>query len=274
MADDFGYPPSVDAIDKVDPGLWKEIADKEASWYTPGSIRASVEHAQQHHGGNKSPVKSGPQGEGGQGDDGSQEEQRIADIVKEHFTEEEWNARVKAYNDNLGDGDPKPEAFDPNKDYASSDDPGFVPPPTTAWDQGDNPNRQLTVSTAALTWMADLVGAAGKANFFVDAQNKLNDVDPRPGGFNRARALRALILGTTGGTSLKSDTHALMIAVDDTLTSVQTNLRALATQYAEAEDFNSMTADQLNDVMEGSWNKLDHLGDHGTYQGSTTGGAV
>lgn len=214
------------------------------------------------------------------------------DQVLSHFSQEErdawkwyreevippdkWKTLVSNYQANTAKVavDPPP-TFDADHDYITKPDALFKPPPgTKPWSGPNNTKGDLAVSHEAINYFIKSLGAvAGDGNgILLDARKTLGEINPRPGGFARAEIMRQRVRGASADDpGLQGDTMALMVTVHEALFDLQSNLRTLLNTYKDAEDFNSLTADKLDDVMDDSWSKIDDLEDHGQTKSTGSG---
>ncbi|GAA2491392.1 hypothetical protein GCM10010435_42950 [Winogradskya consettensis] len=190
--------------------------------------------------------------------------------------QDHWKQLVKDYNADVTNPDHvDPADYDPEHQYIPKDDGAIAPPETSTYSGSNNPNHELAVSTEALNFMAgqlDQIVGDGTGMLF-DARNTLNAIAMKPGGFAKAEILRQKIDGVNAtDAGLRGDSMGLMLAVHEALYAVKTGLRQMARDYDNAEDFNSMTADQLGESMGSAWGKIGNIGDYGQGSGSTAGG--
>ncbi|WP_406077938.1 hypothetical protein [Micromonospora sp. NBC_00858] len=169
--------------------------------------------------------------------------------------------------------------YDPHEDSLGNwyidreSDPDL--PVLPKYEGSDNKNHDLVVSTEALKYLKRQIGKLvdeKDSAIALDAKAKVAAVDIRPGGFAKAELLRQKIVGGAAGGGLQSETMELLQAVHDTLLQIKQNIDTLIIEYDSAEDFNKMTTQQLSEVMEGAWSKIDSMKDHGQSKGEITGG--
>lgn len=193
---------------------------------------------------------------------------------------DKWNALVQDYKTNGG----KNIKWDP---YSGSDHPFSNPsgaittPDVSAYTGGsDNSGGDLKVSTDAIKYFAnqiDKVATDDGHGLLMDAANKFDDLDVRPGKFYKAEVMRQAIAGTGApgaGPGLVGDTQGLMKQLHSTMVSLKQDLLTLATTYDKAEDFNHLTAQQLATDMDKSWGSItgiDGFGNFGEGSGSGSG---
>jgi hypothetical protein len=189
---------------------------------------------------------------------------------------DKWKTLVQNYEANGGPKNAvdKPPGFDDDKDYVPKPGSKFKPPDgVKTWSGADNTSGDLAVSHDAINFFIKSVAsvASDGHGILLDARTTLGDIDPRPGGFARAEVMRQRVRGASADDpGLQGDTMALLAAVHSALFDLQANLKTLMNNYKEAEDFNTLTSDKLDQVMDDSWGKIDNLDDYG--QTKSTGG--
>ena len=189
---------------------------------------------------------------------------------------DKWKKLVDDYNVSGAKKSVEPPAgFDSGKDYVPKPGSQFKPPDgVKPWSGADNKKGDLAVSHEAINYFIKSLGAvAGDGHgILLDARGVLDKIDPRPGGFARAEVMRQRVRGAgPDDPGLQGDTMHLLGRVHSALFDLQANLKTLLNNYKDAEDFNSLTSDKLDKVMDDTWDKVDSLGDFGQTKSSGTG---
>ncbi|SCF40084.1 hypothetical protein GA0070216_113112 [Micromonospora matsumotoense] len=165
------------------------------------------------------------------------------------------------------------------------------PPDVKVYTGGDNKNGALKVSTEAIRYFANsigaLVGTDGKGNsMMLDVSNKLGELNVLPGKFARAEVMRQKISGDgSTNTGLIGDTQGLLVKVHQTLFALRESLLKMADSYEYTEDdnlrtgkdlekktkeFNAMTKEEFTKAMGKPWGQISDIDDYG--QVGTEGG--
>lgn len=206
----------------------------------------------------------------------SGDEKQVVDWYQDNVLDK-WDDRVKDYQDahtQSGNGDTVAwDEYNDQNTYIDHPTDTFTPPTTSEWTGGNNPNKQVSVSTEALRFIANQIGAVVDQGTVLNMNTKLKAVDLKPGGFAKAELLRQKINGAKDGdTGLAGDSAALMTDINEALVAIKDNLLKLANSYENNEDFNKMTAEDLNEAMDAAWGQITEVGQHGQTEGTTAGG--
>ncbi|WP_067494996.1 hypothetical protein [Actinoplanes sp. TFC3] len=270
MSIDFGYP-NDEAIDKI--GV---LADHDKSLgHDAGWTRSVIKKIE-------ADIMNSPQHKestGGSFDrsDYDQDELAAWDWYRSDVVDtDHWESLVKDYKADVTDeSNVKPDGYNGDKQYVPYTEPK-VEGSNVPYSGSNNANKELAVSTEALKYFANQIDAIVKddgTGMLTDARNKLKAVQMKPGGFAKAEVLRQKIDGVSANDAgLRGDSMGMLLAVQEALLAVKSGLLKMANEYEKAEDFNSMTAEQLTNNMDGAWGKISDVGDYGQSSGTTAGG--
>ena len=188
---------------------------------------------------------------------------------------EDWKTLVEEYKTRITDpSHVTPLAFTERSDWLAPEKSGFRAPEIESFKGEAASASGVAVNTAALEWFANVVlgSVVGPKGILIEMAQDVAAVDPRPGAFARAEALRLAIVGATaqdGG--VKGDIKQMLVNMNTALLAVQDALLKMAAQYNDLEELNSLTTEELNAIMGDSLNGLDSLKSYGQKTISTDG---
>ncbi|MFV2009108.1 MULTISPECIES: hypothetical protein [unclassified Micromonospora] len=196
-------------------------------------------------------------------------ESEILDFDKWDDHVDEYHATA-ANEDNVSwDDFEEPDSYDIDGDIDA--------PEVKAYTGGDNKNGQLKVSTEAIRHFVhqiDKIAWEG-GGMLLDASNRFDELDIRPGKFAKAELMRQKLAGNGGDNlGLIGDTKGLLVQVHRTLFSLRESLLQMANSYERTEEGNERTGKDLEERTE-EFNKMteaqfgQHMGDTWGYLGDT-----
>ncbi|KXK60064.1 hypothetical protein AWW66_20830 [Micromonospora rosaria] len=201
---------------------------------------------------------------------------------------EKWRAHVEEYQEESSDEDNV--SYDEYQEPDEYDIDGDIDEPdVTTYTGTDNENGELKVSTEAIRHFVkqiDKVAWRG-GGLLLDASNRFDTLDIRPGKFARAELMRQKIVGGGENRGLIGDTQGLLTQVHQTLFVLSDNLLQMANSYERTEEgndrtgkdledrtreFNEMTESEFANAMGDSWGYIDGTGDFGQVSTDGSGG--
>lgn len=188
-----------------------------------------------------------------------------------------WKQIVANYEANGGSKAPTGATatpYNPDDDYIPKKDSGFQPPDVHEYNGPDNKSHTLSVSTEAIEYFInELKAVAGDGTgILLDARGDLNKLDMKPGAFARAELMRQKVMGSQNDDpGLRGDSMNLLTTIHSALFNMQTDLHNMLVEYQNTEDFNKMTVDQFNGVMDDAWGKVGNLSQYGKTDSTGSG---
>ncbi|MFG1918543.1 hypothetical protein [Micromonospora sp. NPDC048898] len=205
---------------------------------------------------------------------------------------ESWKELVREFKDDL----PPQDALG-WKEFGDSDklevDGRIRTPEVKVYSGGDNKDGDLKVSTEAIRYFANSLGALfdnpdGRGgSMMLDVGDHLGNLDVLPGKFAVAELMRQKIHGAGGGVGLVVDTQGLLSKIHQTLYTLRLSLLEMADSYELTEDgnartgkdfeekteeFNSMSEEDFAKAMSDPWGHIGDIDDYGDLKSSGRGG--
>ncbi|MCO8275492.1 hypothetical protein M1L60_33405 [Actinoplanes sp. TRM 88003] len=213
---------------------------------------------------------------------------RETDELQGHYTPDEMAAWQWYRSETAGDawqrnvveheseGIKSPDAFDPDKEYLVAPSQNMDVPEFKLF-RGDDKAKlgSVSVSTAALDHFVGVLQtlAPDGAGILTDAKGTLQKIDPRPGGFAIAYVARELLVGAPdGGTGLAGETMVMLDKLQTFLSEFARDLKSVSKEYSDAEELNSLSADNFKKLTGGSEGRLSMLGDVGDKEAAVSDG--
>jgi hypothetical protein len=162
----------------------------------------------------------------------------------------------------LSGNEPNPDTEMPeDKPKDPLDDPAVLPPPlNTSGEKGGS----VTVSTEALRQFAKNLKVL--EDLVVKEHTAVKDVKIAPGTFGAGVHISAAIQ-----TGLRGDTLRFLQSVSETFTYIRADIETLITDYDSTEEWNGITAQQLNNVFNDAFTNISHYGQYGNSSTDGTG---